>query len=96
MNIQDKLVQMMFDALGRTDRDLVFRMQELVTEQVKADENIALLMARSERDDVIRAAARLANALSDINNDIGDLPEVKKAFERVEYDVSTYAGLDEV
>jgi len=51
-------------------------------------------MAYSERDDVKRAAARLANALQDIFNDIGELPEVRARFESVYSDVRSYSGLE--
>lgn len=53
-------------------------------------------MAYSERDDVKRAAARLANALKDIFNDVGELPEVRERFENVYRDVSHYAGLERI
>lgn len=53
-------------------------------------------MAYSERDDVKRAAARLANALKDIFNDVGELPEVRARFESVYRDVSHYAGLERI
>ena len=51
-------------------------------------------MAYSERDDVKRAAAWLANALQDIFNDIGELPEVRARFESVYSDVRSYSGLE--
>lgn len=53
-------------------------------------------IAYSERDDVKRAAARLANALKDIFNDIGELLEVRTRYESVYSDVRAYAGLERV
>ena len=53
------------------------------------------IIAASELEDVRRAAARLANALTDINNDIGELPEVKKVLSLVARDVAEYKGLEE-
>lgn len=55
----------------------------------------ALILAKSERDDVIRAAARMAGALKDIYNDLGELPEVQTRFDAVYSDVSEYAGQEE-
>ena len=52
------------------------------------------ILAERERDDAIRAAARLANALTDINNDIGETTEVKKYFISVAADVAEYKGLE--
>ena len=54
-----------------------------------------LIMAVSEKEHAIRTAAKLANALRDIYNDIGDLPEVKKHYQTVEWLVSDYAGLED-
>lgn len=58
-------------------------------------DEIDLAMAESEKTDVIHAAARMANALKDIFNDIGELPEVRARYEAVERDVSYYAELQD-
>ena len=52
------------------------------------------ILAESQRDDAVRAAARLANALTDINNEIGEVAEVKKHFISVAADVAEYKGLE--
>ena len=57
--------------------------------------NSGLIMVVSELEDVRRAATRLANAIKDINNIIGDIPEVKKMFSSVARDVEEYEGLKE-
>jgi hypothetical protein len=54
-----------------------------------------LLLVQGERDEAIRAAARIANALKDIYNDIGDMPEVKARFDLVATDVGYYSGLED-
>lgn len=46
-----------------------------------------------ERDRAIRDSAKLANALRDIHNDIGEMAEVKAAYKSVDRLVSEYAGL---
>ena len=58
-------------------------------------DEVDLLMAQSERDDVIRAATRIANALKDIYNDIGEMPEVKARFDLVATDVANYSDLED-
>ena len=62
---------------------------------VGLDPDVALLLAESERDDVIRAAARLAGALKDIFNDIGEMPEVRARVDAVYSDISSYTGQEE-
>ena len=54
-----------------------------------------LLLAEAERDDVIRAAARLADALQEIFNNVGFLVEVEEAYNGVYVDVSHYKSLTE-
>lgn len=61
----------------------------------KLDPELALDLVLSERDDVIRAAARMAGALKDIYNELGEFPEVKTRFDAVYSDVSEYAGQEE-
>jgi len=51
-----------------------------------------LEFACSQRDDAIRDAAKLANALRDIYNEIGEVDQVRSAYEPVEELVSEYAG----
>jgi|GEM_PF-6574142 hypothetical protein len=51
-------------------------------------------MAISQKSDAIRAAAKLANALRDIYNDLGEIPQIKSAFTSVENLVSEYSGLE--
>lgn len=53
-------------------------------------------MAITEKYDAIRAAAKLANALKDINNDLGEMPQIKAAFKSVENLVSDYSGLENI
>lgn len=53
-------------------------------------------IANSERDDVVRIAAQLANALQDIYNDLGEMEQVKAAYRPVENLVSNYSGLEKV
>lgn len=48
----------------------------------------------SERDDAIRAAAKIANAFQDLYNDFGEVPEIKAAYSKVERLISDYAGLE--
>ena len=55
--------------------------------------NMDLEIARSETRDVIQAAARLANALRDINNEIGEIPAIKERYAAVYDDVDHYSGL---
>ena len=55
--------------------------------------NMDLEVARSETRDVTRAAARLANALRDINNEIGEIPAIKERYAAVYDDVDHYSGL---
>ena len=55
--------------------------------------NMDLEIARSETRDVTRAAARLANALRDINNEIGEIPAIKERYAAVYDDVDHYSGL---
>lgn len=43
-------------------------------------------------DDAHRAAVFMARALRDIFNDVGNLPEVRAAFDKVEMCVSDYEG----
>lgn len=61
----------------------------------KLDPELALALAQSERDDVIRAAARMAGALKDIYNDLGEFQEVQIRFNAVYGDVLEYAGQEE-
>ena len=66
-------------------------------ERIKANkEREKLALEVSHRMDVTRAAAKLANALQDIYNDVGELPEVKARFESVYSYVSEYSGLENV
>tara|TARA_R110002072_G_scaffold21764_6_gene76796 strand:+ start:1353 stop:1541 length:189 start_codon:yes stop_codon:yes gene_type:complete len=58
------------------------------------EEECKIAMALSEKDDAIRAAANLANALRDIYNDLGEMPQIKAAFTSVENLVSEYSGLE--
>lgn len=53
-------------------------------------------MAINEKYDAIRAAAKLANALQDINNELGEMPQIKSAFKGVENLVSNYSGLENI
>jgi hypothetical protein len=53
-------------------------------------------IAITEKYDAIRAAAKLANALSDINNELGEMPQIKSAFKSVESLVSNYSGLENI
>ena len=46
-----------------------------------------LFMAAEEREDMRKVAVGLANALADINNDIGEMKEVKVPFSRVASDI---------
>lgn len=48
----------------------------------------------SERDDAIRAAAKIANAFQDLYNDCGEDPQIKTAYKKVETLISYYAGLE--
>lgn len=41
----------------------------------------------------IQAAARMANALRDINNMVGEWPEVAREIAKVESDIDEYSGL---
>lgn len=43
-------------------------------------------------DDVISAANAMAQAWRDLFNDVGNIPEVRKAFESVERHVSEWEG----
>ena len=53
-------------------------------------------MAINEKHDAIRAAAKLANALQDINNELGEMPQIKSVFKGVENLVSNYSGLENI
>ena len=55
------------------------------------DLQVELGLAISDRDAAVRAAARLAGALKDIFNDLGQLQEVRLRFDAVYNDVSEYA-----
>jgi|JI7StandDraft_1071085.scaffolds.fasta_scaffold183070_3 hypothetical protein len=48
----------------------------------------------AERDDAIRAAAKIANALQDLYNDLGEVPKIKEAYKSVEHLISEYSGLE--
>ena len=61
----------------------------------KLDPELALDLALSERDDVIRAAARMASALKDIYSELGEFPEVETRFNAVYGDVLEYAGQED-
>jgi len=65
-----------------------------LNEELKYKRDI-LDMDESRENDVTRQAAILANALTDINNDIGEMKEVKLVFESVKSLVSMYAGLED-
>ena len=54
-----------------------------------------LIIVESERDYVIRAAARMADALQDIYDELGNFKEVYIVFKQVYSDVSCYKGLTE-
>ena len=56
--------------------------------------NIELMAA--ERDDAMRAAAKIANAFQDLYNDYGEIPEIKAAYKKVERLISDYAALESV
>ena len=58
------------------------------------EKSLDLILAEGEREDAVRAAARLANALTDINNEIGEIAEVKRHFSSVANDVASYKGLE--
>ena len=60
----------------------------------KKEFNIELMA--SERDDAIRAAAKIANAFQDLHNDYGEIPEIKAAYNKVEHLISDYAGLERI
>ena len=53
-------------------------------------------LEQSYRQDIIRSAALLANALQDIYNDVGNIPEVRRRFDDVVDIVSEYSGLEDV
>lgn len=59
-----------------------------------SDTKFRLDIADAKNIDITRAAARLANALRDINNDIGETPEVKSVVAAVMSDIDEYAGLE--
>jgi hypothetical protein len=59
----------------------------------KKEFNIELIA--SERDDAMRAAAKIANAFQDLHN-YGEIPEIKAAYKKVEHLISDYAGLEVV
>lgn len=48
-----------------------------------------LEMMASELDEAQRSAARMANVLRDLFNDIGEVPEVRAAYESVAGDVDS-------
>lgn len=50
-----------------------------------------LAMALAAKASAEAAATRLANALKDIYNDIGEMPEVFERLSEVQYDVENYA-----
>ena len=52
-------------------------------------------LAKSALDDMTKVAAKLANALQDIYNDLGEMEEVRAVYEAVEDLVSEYSGLEE-
>lgn len=60
----------------------------------KKEFNIEIMA--SERDDAIRAAAKIANAFQDLYNDLGEVPKIKEAYKSVEHLISEYAGLQEL
>jgi hypothetical protein len=51
-------------------------------------------MLQSQLHDAEAAATRLANALKDLYNIAGNLPEVQEAVSRVERDIAYYAEVD--
>jgi len=59
-----------------------------------ADTAYKLQRTESERDDAIRAAAKIANAFQDLYNDCGEDPQIKAAYKKVETLISDYAGLE--
>lgn len=59
------------------------------------DLNISLSMKDDSYCEVVRTAVRLANAITDINNSIGELPEIKKAFEPISFDVENFKGKED-
>jgi len=60
----------------------------------EGDPVAAIHMLENQIADRIRAAARLANAIKDINNLIGEMPEVQSAVSSVEIDIEHYSGLE--
>ena len=50
-------------------------------------------LLESELDDVKRAATRLADALQDVYNTIGEMPEVNRIFSSVAEDVAEHKGM---
>lgn len=60
----------------------------------KKEFNIEIMA--SERDDAMRAAAKIANAFQDLHNDYGEIPEIKAAYKKVAHLISDYAGLERV
>ena len=59
-------------------------------DSVVEDLKTKLFMAAEEKEDMRKVAVGLANALADINNDIGEMKEVKAPFIRVESDVEFF------
>jgi hypothetical protein len=57
-------------------------------------DDMDLEFACSQRDDAIRDAEKLANALRDIYNEIGEVSQVRLAYDPVEDLVSEYAGME--
>ena len=64
-----------------------------MTNKLLADLEQKLIIVKSERDDVIRAAARMAEALQDIYNELGNLKEINSIFSTIHRDVFCYKGL---
>jgi len=64
------------------------------------DEDIGIdngLMLQMREDDVVRltrAAARLANGLTDINNVCGGLPEISSVITNLNNEISEFKGLE--
>jgi hypothetical protein len=96
MNKEEKLIEEIKTELEHIEEseinDLDWYAKRLI-DLVRGSDNVDLIMARSETEDVKLAASRLANALKDINNDLGEMSEVKSAIESVDYDIETYAGI---
>ena len=57
------------------------------------ENEIDTALLESELDDVKRAARRLADALQDIFNEVGEIPEVSRIFSSVAEDLAEHKGL---